>query len=133
VLERAQAISASKPTQLSSAVLLHALMDSPDGVIASLLSEELRTEACERVLAGIPATAPGSSDAYEEILRTAETRARVDGAALVMEHHLLRALLGVQSPRLDRALAAAGLERDGLHAVMEQVLGVRYRHSTFGG
>jgi hypothetical protein len=124
-LAAAEAVAARVPTMLSTVPLLLGLLSlRDDGAQPAGLTRQVfalgvdDSEAAQaRLLAGLPRSEDTrSSRNYRDVLQRALQRARDDGSPLVLEDHLLRALLDLPSPSFDRALVHCGTTRDSLRA-----------------
>lgn len=118
----------------SSVLLLWGLLALPDGaarqVIATLgLSPAIAQERLERfILNNLPEDDPKvHSENYILAIDTAPTRAKQDGSPVILDSHLLCALLDTHAGTLRKALAQIDLSWEGVHRMVCQGFG----RSTF--
>jgi hypothetical protein len=138
VLDTAHAQARAAGGQLCSAALLAGLLLAGDGLTRTVIGgvvgqgddaaglgrvggREVRKSAwvahlAQTIVASLPPAppAPQTSPGYRQVLDLARARAKVAGSPVVLEAHLLGALLLVRSASLEWALARLGTDQQAL-------------------
>ncbi|MCC7368986.1 MAG: FHA domain-containing protein [Chloroflexi bacterium] len=127
--------------QVCTAALLAGLLTAGDGLARRVVREAIGEPdaAARTVIAALPAAGPGSppgaaSPGWQQVLDVARSRARTAGSPVVLEAHLLGALLALRSASLDLALARLSADQGQLaRALREQDDGPDPTMSTMHG
>jgi hypothetical protein len=108
------ACARTRPTRLATVPLLIGILELPDGLGRALVAGHGRDPASivDRLSSALPLTSSLMKPSlhFEAVLGLARVRARVEGSPLVLEHHLLLALLEVPSTSLRNALHGVGVD-----------------------
>ena len=113
----------------NSVLLLWGLFVLPDGaarrVVARLVSPEVAQERLESfILNNLPEADPEmQSDHYKQAIDTAPARAKRDGSPVILDSHLLCALLDTHAGALKTALVRMGLSWESVHRMVCQGTG----------
>ena len=128
-LKKAMAYAKKRGVPLGTVPLLIGLLSIPNGITHQVMADHGQSEkAVLRQLNGL-SLKPGPSDLtqhYRDILNLAKGRAKDSGSPLILEDHLLRALLDVMSQTLDSALTWIGMSRERL----KDSLGIPWQSHT---
>jgi len=135
VIEQSRGIGRQERQHVGTLFLLVALLGIQHGLTREMFQEIGRqpqkdAESLLRELrksAGRAAVEPQPTENYDLVLSTARSLAKRDGSPLVLERHLLSALLATPSTALDNALGYLGTSRDALLAALRQL---RYTAGT---
>jgi hypothetical protein len=121
-LQGAESCAATVPTQLATVPLFIGFIDLEQSLVREVWPPRLGSLklARERLVRGLPRRPGGAkpSDGYAQACRLALDRARAEGSPLVLESHLLAALLETPSAALDQALRVLGADRMELLAAL---------------
>jgi hypothetical protein len=126
VLQRAESMADSVPTRLATVPLLVGLLKEKDGLTRTVFSA--RFEDVDAILNALVAALPkqlGSrkpSRNYVQVLDMARSNARADCSPLILEHHLIQALLSIEGTAVDAALRSVETSRLELRGVMHNIL-----------
>lgn len=109
--------------QLCSAALLAGLLTAGDGLTRSVVAAALGdpAHAAQTIAASLPGAppAPSVSAGYQHVLDMARSRAKSAGSPVVLETHLLGALLSMRSDSLDWALGRLGTDQQRLMRALQ--------------
>lgn len=128
VLERARVLAEQQETTLSTVPLMLALLMAPSGLARSITHSAgcaVDLDAAMEAAIGRLAVCsrPGmASQHYLGAIELARARAKADGSPLVLEAHLLMALLEIQSAALDRMLGLLEVEREALRSELRRAI-----------
>lgn len=104
--------------QVCSAALLAGLLLAGDGLTSDLVGASIGdpAQAAQTIVAALPLAPPAeaTSAGYRQVLDIARSRAKLDGSPMVLEVHLLGAILALRSTSLDRALGRLGSSQQHL-------------------
>ncbi|MFN8633047.1 MAG: hypothetical protein U0893_04270, partial [Chloroflexota bacterium] len=120
-LAAARAYAERARTDLSTVPLLLGLLSLHGGLTREVVGAHYaRIDALvARLAAGLPPRPQVMPSAgYRDVLGLAEAQAKNEGSPLILEDHLLHALLRTPSTALDRALGALGIDRQQLVATL---------------
>lgn len=119
--------AAARGGQVCSAALLAGLLAAGDGPTRRLVATTLGDPdaALRTIVASLPRAVPGldATPGYRQVLDLARSRARAAGSPVVLETHLLGALLAVRSASLERALGRLGSDQGRLAEALGQLDG----------
>jgi hypothetical protein len=117
-IDAAQAHARVAGGQLCSAALLAGLLTAGDGLTSDLIGACLGDPAAvaRTIVGALPPSPPAApaSHGYRQVLDVARSRAKAAGSPVVLEVHLLGALLAMRSASLDRALGRLGSDQQRL-------------------
>ena len=117
-IEAAHTHARAASGQLCSAALLAGLLTAGDGLTCSVVTTSVgdTDRAAQTITASLPASppAPPVSTGYQHVLDMARSRAKSAGSPVVLEAHLLGALLSLRSGSLDWALGRLGTDQQQL-------------------
>lgn len=126
-IEAAQAEAQAAGGQLCSAALLAGLLAANGRLTRRLVARALGpTERAAQVIRSAlpPAPAGGApTPGYRQVLSLARSRAKDAGSPLVLEEHLLAALLAVRSVSLERALGRLGTDQPRVAEALRDLAG----------
>jgi hypothetical protein len=131
----AQKLSEAIPTQLATVPLLLGMLSMEGGVTRTAFNHCF--EDVKPILDNLVAALPkrrslrAASRNYFHILDLARSKAKFDGSPLVLERHLLSALLGLASTSLDAALKSIGTSKLELLSALQILVGGSSEKSTY--
>ncbi|MFN8633024.1 MAG: FHA domain-containing protein [Chloroflexota bacterium] len=111
-------------TDLSTVPLLLGLLSLKNGLTREVVGahHDRVDSIVARLAAGLPARPQVVTSAgYRDVLGLAQAQAKDEGSPLILEDHLLHAVLRTPSSALDRALSAVGITRHELLATLRSL------------
>jgi hypothetical protein len=135
ILEAAQKIAETVPTRLATVPLLVALLTPENGLARLVIAA--RFEDVDGIRNKLLMSLPKQIDSqkasgnYVRVLDLAKSDAKADGSPLVLERHLLRALLSIEGTALDNALVSFGTNRLELRSVLHNITSGRERQTSY--
>lgn len=117
-------IAEAVPTRLGTVPLLLGLLACEEGITKSVFVHRFEdmNEAIQRLRQGLPrvrtATRTPSAN-YTHVLNIARSKAKVEGSPVVLEQHLISALLQISSTSIERALNGIGTSRSELLSILD--------------
>jgi hypothetical protein len=131
-ISTAGTIAEAVPTPLATVPLLLGLLTIEDGITRSVFVHRFEdtNEAIQRLRQGlpkIPNAARTSSANYVHVLNVARSRAKVEGSPVVLEQHLISALLQMSGTSIESALQSIGTSRSELLSILDGVRPVPVR------
>jgi ATP-dependent Clp protease ATP-binding subunit ClpA len=118
-IEQAWAYARERPTQLSTVVLLMGLL-SVKAVAREVIESNVGNvdKVIDRLWSGLPEMPVVEGRHFESVKSLAHALAKNEGSPLVLDYHLLDALLEIQSDALDKALRLIATTRRDLRAYL---------------
>jgi hypothetical protein len=123
-LEAARVYARQAGAPLGTVPLMLGLLDLESGLTRQLVDARLgrADRARPRLAAGLPPSPNAQpSRSYTRVLALARSEAKLEGSPLVLESHVLSALLETPSDRLDRALLREGTTRAELRTLLNAI------------